>query len=463
MTNTAVSKRSALLVAAISSFLTPFMGSSINIAMPSIAREFGVDVVSLSWVGTAYLLAAAIFLVPFGRLADIHGRKRIFLYGVTVYAVSTVLSAMARSANMLIACRAIEGAGSAMIFGTSMAILTSVYPPQERGQALGINVAAVYIGLSVGPFLGGFLTQHLGWRSIFLATMPLALLTIILALCKLEGEWAEARGERFDLAGSVLYGLSLLALMSGLSRLPATLGVQLLLVGVLGLLAFFIWESRCPSPVLNLGLFRQNTAFTLSNLAALINYSATSAVGFLLSLYLQYIKGLTPLVAGLLLTCQPIMQATLSPVAGRLSDRMEARVIASAGMALTTVGLIFLTFLQAGTALEFIAVSLILLGVGFAFFSSPNTNAIMGAVDRRFYGVASGMLGTMRLLGQTLSMGVAMLVFTLTIGRAQFTPETYPQLTSSARILFVIFAVLCSLGIVASLARGKVHGERLAS
>ncbi len=458
MDNTAA-RRSALLVATIAAFLTPFMVSSIIIALPTIGREFGSDAVSLGWVTLAYSLAAAVFLVPIGRLADIYGRKRVFVLGVTVFAISTILSAMAGSLPTLIACRAVEGLGASMIFGTGTAILISVYPPTERGQALGISVAATYLGLSLGPFMGGILTQSLGWRAIFLATLPLAVLVIVLALWKLRGEWAEAHGERFDLAGSLIYGLALVAVMYGFSRLPASEGAILLAAGVVGLAAFVAWENRQASPVLEISLFKKNPVFAFSNLAALFNYSATNAVSFFLSLYLQYIKGLSPQYAGLVLVAQPAMQAIFSPLAGRLSDRVEPRLVASTGMALTVVGLVLLIFLSEGTSLAFIIAGLILLGLGFALFSSPNTHAVMGSVERRLYGVASGTLATMRLTGQMLSMAIAMLVFAVSMGRVAVTPEYYGRFVATAHPLFAIFAVLCVIGVLASLARGNVTRE----
>ncbi|HOG46366.1 MAG TPA: MFS transporter [Anaerolineae bacterium] len=452
-------KRSALIVASVAAFLTPFMVSSIVIALPTIGQEFHSDAVSLGWVTLAYSLAAAMFLMPLGRFADIHGRRKVFIWGVAVYAVSTILSAMATSLPMLIACRAIEGFGASMLFGTGTAILTSVYGPAERGRALGINVAAVYLGLSFGPLVGGFITQALGWRAIFLATLPLALLIIALAAWKLPGEWAEARGERFDWVGSLIYGAALVAVMYGFTRLPGVAGFALLAAGVAGLAAFAAWEGRQASPVLDIRLFRENTVFAFSNLAALFNYSATNAVSFFLSLYLQYIKGLSPQWAGLVLVAQPAIQAIFSPLAGQLSDRIEPRLVASAGMALVVVGLVLLTFLGGGTPLAFVIAALVLLGLGFALFSSPNTNAVMSSVDRRRYGVASGMLGTMRLTGQMLSMGIAMLVFTLVMGRVAVTPEYAGPFVATARPLFAVFAVLCTLGILASLARGKVTRE----
>jgi MFS family permease len=373
-------KRAALLVATLGAFLTPFMGSAVTLALPRIGQAFSMDAVLLGWVATAYLLAAAMFLVPFGKIADIHGRKRIFTYGVVTLTLASFLCAISTSGTLLICFRVLQGIGSAMIFSTGIAILTSVFPAGERGKALGINVAAVYLGLSLGPFLGGLLTQHLGW-----------------------------------------------------------------------------WEQRVEHPVLNMALFRGNTVFAFSNLAALINYSATFAVGFLMSLYLQYVRGLSPQSAGLVLVSQPIVQAVFSPFAGRLSDRVESRTVASAGMGFTVVGLVLLAGLDDDTSLRFIVASLMLLGFGFALFSSPNTNAIMSSVEKRFYGVASATLGTMRLIGQMFSMGIVMLIFSLIMGKVEIAPENYPSLLASAKLAFTIFAILCFGGIFASLARGKVR------
>ena len=450
-------KGAALLIASLSSFLTPFTSSSVNIALPSIGRELSLDAVEISWVATAYLLAAAIFLVPLGRVADIHGRKRVFTIGIAIDAVASILGATSRSGFGLIIFRAMQGLGGAMIFGTGVAILTSVFPAKERGRALGISTAAVYAGLSVGPLVGGVLTEHLGWRSIFLLNAFIGLIIIAAVFWKLGGEWAEAKGEKIDYVGSIIYSLALITVMVGFSELPKISGVWLILFGIIGVAAFIRWEFRQDYPVLNIGFFRNNRVFAFSNLAALINYSATFAVAFLLSLYLQHIKKLTPEYAGLILIAQPVMMALCSPMAGSLSDRAEPRVISSAGMALTTAGLVMLTFLDNASGLPYVFASLIVLGIGFGLFSSPNTNAVMSSVERKSYGVASGMLGTMRLLGQTFSLGMALLLFALFIGRVQITPQYYPAFLKSMRIAFVISSVLCFAGIFASAARGKTH------
>lgn len=455
--NDIVSKRTALLVTSLAAFLTPFMASSINIALPSIGKEFLMDTVLLSWVATSYLLAAAIFLVPFGKIADIYGRKKIFLYGILTYTLSSFLSVVSPSSTALICFRVLQGIGSAMIFGTGVAIVISVFPAGERGKALGIIVAASYLGLSLGPFLGGFLTQHFGWRSVFLANVPLGLIIIIFVFLKLKGEWAEARGEKFDFIGSIIYSISLVAIMYGFSILPSMSGLWLALIGILVVLLFVRWEIKAENPVLDINLFRNNKVFAFSNLAALINYSATFAVAFFLSLYLQYIKALSPQSAGLILTFQPVVMVIFSPFAGKLSDRFEPRIIASIGMALTDISLLLFVFLNVKTSLEFVVVGLILLGLGLALFSSPNTNAVMSSVERRIYGVASATVGTMRMIGMTLSMGLAMLIFAIYIGKVQITPKYYSLFLTSTKTAFIIFAALCFGGIFASLARGKVR------
>jgi EmrB/QacA subfamily drug resistance transporter len=457
---TQVGKQTALVVSCLASFLTPFMGSALNVALPRIASDFAMSAVALSWVPTSYLLASSVLLVPFGRLADIVGRRRVFLIGIILYTVSSLCCAVAPSAELLIVARILQGISAAFMFGMSIAILTSVFPPNERGKALGINSAAVYIGLSIGPFAGGVLTEQLGWRWVFWVNVPLGILMIILVLAKLREQPPESRGALFDIKGSILYCLALTSLMYGFSLLPDATGAGMVACGVAGLLLFIRLELRTESPVMDVRLFRQNKAFAFSNLAAFINYSATFAVTFLLSLYLSYIRNLTPQQAGAILVVQPVMMAIFSPLAGRVSDRIEPRVVASIGMAVIVIGLAFLACLEPTTPFWGIACALALLGFGFGLFSSPNTNAVMSSVEKRTYGVAAGTLATMRMTGQTISLGIAMIIFALVIGKVQITPEYHPQFLQSVRIAFGVFAVMCVVGVFSSLARGNVrHGK----
>ncbi|MBE0480664.1 MAG: MFS transporter [Dehalococcoidia bacterium] len=451
------SRRFVLVAITLASFLIPLMSSSINVALPTIGIELRMDAVLLGWVATSYLIAAAVFLVPMGKAADIYGRKRIFIYGTVVYTAASLACGLADSGMMLIGFRVMQGIGGAMIFGTGVAILTSVFPPGERGRVLGINVAAVYVGLALGPFLGGILTQYLGWRSVLLANVPAGLVVLGITTTRLRGEWAVARGEKFDLVGSLIYGGMLVSIMYGFTQLPDALGIWMVLAGIAALAAFIFWELRARVPVLDIGLFRSNAVFAFSNLAALINYGATFAVGFLLSLYLQYVKGFDPQFAGIVLVSQPVVQAVFSPFAGGLSDRIEPRTLASTGMGLSVVGLVIFVFLTEDSSLAYVIGGLLVLGFGFALFSAPNTNAIMGSVENRFYGVASATLATMRQVGMTFSMGISMMLFALFVGRVEITPEVHGAFLRSVRTAFIIFACLSFAGVFASLARGKVR------
>lgn len=443
----------ALFIALLAGFLTPFDLSAVNIALPSIGSEFSMDAIEMGWIATAYLLAAGVFLVPFGRIGDIWGRKKVFLAGLFIFTLASALLVFSTSTLMIILVRVLQGFGGAMIFGTTVAILTSVAPAEERGRVLGIYTTAVYIGLSAGPFLGGILTAWFGWRSIFFINIPVGIFAMALVLLLLKEEWADSKGEPFDLAGSLQYGLALTCVMYGFSLLPELTGFGLILTGTAILALFVLRELRIEYPVLDMALFTRNRVFAFSNLAALINYSATFAITFFLSLYLQYIKGFSPEHAGMLLVIQPVVQALFSPVAGWLSDRREPGKIASIGMALTAFGLVFLVLADTSTSLAELVVVLIILGAGLGIFSSPNTNAIMGAVDRKKYGVASGTLGTMRLVGQMLSMGIAMMLLAVYVGDVPITAAYFPQFLFSMKTCFLIFAVLCGAGIFFSLVR----------
>ena len=332
----------------------------------------------------AYTLAAAMFLLPFGRLGDILGRKRIFTYGVSGYVVTSLLVGFSVSGAMLIVSRFLQGTCAAMMFGTSTAMLTSAYPPGERGRVLGIDTAAVYVGLSVGPFIGGLMTQSLGWRSIFLVGALLGVFVVGLVITRVKTEWADARGEHFDARGAIIYGIAVVSFIYGLSRLPLE-GAGLIVLGLVMGVVFVRWESGTRQPLLNMDLFRHNRVFAFSNLAALINYSATAAVGFLLSLYLQYIKALSPQQAGL--------------VVYRGADR-AGRLLAVGWPALRQDGVArssrrpaWADHRRPGAAHLPDSQHTVLVhsdepdpaGLWLRPLPSPNTNAVMGAVERKLW------------------------------------------------------------------------------
>jgi EmrB/QacA subfamily drug resistance transporter len=448
-------KRSVLLVATFAAFLTPFLSSAINLALPAIGLDLNASAIGLGWIASSFILSSAIFLLPFGRLADIVGRKKIFSIGILLFTITTFLIIFCKTLTALIILRIFQGVAGAMIFGTSLAIITSVFQPGERGHAMGINITAVYLGLSTGPVIGGLLTQYFGWRSIFIFLVPFGLVSLVLLFTRIKSEWAESRGEKFDWKGSVIYGLSIASFMYGFSKLPTMAGWYFLIAGILLGVLFLIFENKSSNPVFNVRLILRNRVFAFSGIAALIHYSATSATGFFISLYLQYLHGLDARSAGLIMISQPLAMTILSPIAGKLSDKRNPGVIASIGMGLTATGLIFLCFITQETSHLLIVGLLILMGIGFGLFSSPNSNAIMSSVEKKHLGVASGVVGTMRMVGQMLSMGIAMMIISVYVGRQQITPEVYPGYVAGMRTGFMIFSVLCFLGIFASLARNK--------
>jgi len=449
-------KKIVLLVATLGAFIVPFMLSSVNIALPSISKEFAMNTVLMNWVVLSFMLTMAVFILPFGRVADIFGRKRLLIYGMSVFTLASIICGISFNAGMLIASRVLQGIGSAMISVTLISILSSVYFQGDRGRALGINVAATYIGLSSGPFLGGFLTKYLGWRSIFFLVVPIGIIVIIILL-NLKQNWAEAKGEEFDYKGSIIYSMGLFGVVYGLSFVRSFWGPIFMFIGCILLIIFGFYENRVKNPILNMTLIKNNKILTFSSLAALINYSATFAISYLLSLYLQYIKGFEPQQAGLILLAQPLVQALFSPIAGGLSDRIEPRMVASLGMAITSAGLVFFIFLTENTSIGYIIAALSVVGFGFALFSSPNTNAIMGSVTKKYYGVASGIIGSARSIGQAFSMGITSLVMVFYMGNIQISRSNHPNFILSIKVTFIILTILCFFGIFASIARGKIN------
>lgn len=449
-----------LSIVAITSFMGTFLISSVNIALPAIERSYGLDAVQLSWVITAFLLATAMFLLPVGRWGDMTGIRRIFKTGIVIFTLSSLLCGLSGSGLWLIIFRYIQGIGAAFTSTTGPAILVSAFLPQHRGRVLGMSVSAVYLGLAFGPFAGGFLTQFLGWRSIFFIASAFGLFTTAIALMFLgKDTTAPGSQRRIDLKGTVFYMLGLVLLVYGSSFIPDLRGWIMMLTGTAGLIVFWQLENRSPMPVLETRLFTGNRLFAYSNLAALINYSATFAIIFLLSLYLQKVKSMSPREAGMLLVAQPVVMAIFSPVAGRLSDRIQPRYLATLGMSLCTSGLLAFSFLTDSTPAWVIVLMLVWVGFGFAFFSSPNMNTIMSSVERHQLGIASGTAATMRVVGQITSMTVATLFFAAFMGNQAIENVPDDVFLKAMKWAFLVFSVLSSSGIYFSLNRGRIIRE----
>ncbi|MFA6292793.1 MAG: MFS transporter [Victivallales bacterium] len=448
-------KKIILAAANLSVFSTPFLASSINIALPSIQRSFGCDNLILNWVVSSYIIVVPMLLVPFGRIADCIGRKKVFTLGMAIFALGSILCGFSTGIFQLLGFRAVQAVGAAMQFSTAVSLIMSEYSEGERGRALGLNVAFVYIGLSLGPVLGGFIVQHIGWRSIFFINAVMSISLVILMSGTLKRDFSSGRKIDMDISGAIIYGLAIVTLMFGFSNLPGIMGFIVLAAGVFLAITFFRIELATSLPILHLRLFMKNRIFVFSNLSAFINYSATFGVGYLLSLYFQFARGFPPSKAGMFLIVQPLTQAMLSPFTGRMSDKFDPGRMASLGMGVVSAGLFGFSFITVNTPPLLIILNLALLGLGFSLFSSPNTNAAMSAVEKQHYGIASSILGTMRMLGQTFSMAIVMFVASIHLGRIKIVTEDIGAFMANVRTDFAIFAALCFAGIFFSLVRGK--------
>ncbi|MCL2157236.1 MAG: MFS transporter, partial [Methanobrevibacter sp.] len=399
------SKNLIIFLAAFTSFLTAFSTSSIAVALPVIAKEFMIDVILQNWLATSFLLAIAIFSVPFGKLSGKFGLKRFFSLGLILFIGGTVGASLAFSAYSLIFFRVIQGIAGSMLTVAGFAMVTEALPPNERGKGIGMTVSSVYVGLTLAPVLGGILTENLGWQSIFYLIIPLLFIPLILSIFKVQEEWVIDRDHPFDFIGATIYAFGILLFMYGFTILNQSTGVILTVIGLLLLIVFALFELRQKFPVFHVELFK-NVKFASSNLAALISYLATFVVTYILSYHFQYIMHLSPLEAGMYLIFTPALMAILAPFSGKLSDKFEPQKLSALGMGFVTIALFLLIFLNEGTPLYVVIISMILQGIGYGIFSSPNTNSIMGSVPRKLAPVASATVSTVRVIGQTMSLGM---------------------------------------------------------
>ena len=452
-------QRAALVMVLLNAFTTPLMLSAANVALPTIAEDLKLNAVVLGWIPMAFLMASAMFVLVFARIADMVGRKRIFLIGTACVIVTSLLAATASNGTFLITARFLQGMSAAMLYATQVAIVSSVFPPKQRGHAIGLTVSTIYLGLTCGPLIGGFLIDHYGWRASFVFHIPLAFIVLLIGLFMVPDEWsADERGE-FDVKGAVLYALSIVMLCLGVSTLPNATGLLLLILGLFGIWFFVKLAKQSSHPIFDVSLFEKNRVFAFSCFASFIIYTAIFANIVLISLYLQYLKGMSATVAGAIMMIQPLTMAVFSPIMGRLSDKIEPRVIASIGMAITAFGLLILALLDANSSISYLIGALIVTGFGFSLFSSPNVNAIMSAVEKQYYGSATGSLATMRILGQMTSMALVTLVFAVVIGQVKIEPSVFQSLQQAISFCFFISASLCIPGFIFSLVRGRMHQQ----
>ena len=442
-------KKDLLIVGILVSFLTPFVRSSINLALPAIAYDFDLSAVSLTLISTVYLLVNAILYIPFGRVGDIYGRKRIFQYGLIIFTIGSFISAFSTSGEMFLFTRIFQAIGNAMVFANLNAMISSAFPVNERGKAFGLTSMGVFVGLIFGPILGGAITEIVGWRTLFYLDTVIGIVAAY-AITRFKHDWVDAEGEKLDILGSFLLGISLIFIIYGFSDITSSYSLFLIIAGIIGLLVFYLVEKRVAFPLINLDLFKSKS-FTFGNITAFINYGAFVSVGFILTLYLQYLKGYSPFTAGLIVSIQSIMMVIVSPFAGRLSDKIDPRNVSTVGMVITTMGVALMTLIDYNNATYLGGVSLIIFGAGIGLFYSSNTKVVMSAVDNKYFGIASATLSNVRSMGQIFGMGIVTLIISAILGNAQIMPSNYPELFTSIKIAFAAIAVLSAVGIFTSI------------
>lgn len=447
-------QKTALFVAMVTSFMAPFMSSALNLSITDISTEFNAPAGISTWVVNAYTLSTAAFSACMGSLADLRGRRQMILVGCVAFAATSALCALSTNIYLLVAFRFLTGVSAAVVLAANIPLMLLYFAPQVKGRMLGISVSSVFVGLALGPTLGGVLNDTLGWRAIFVLGIVLSMLAFAFCL-RLEDDSNEAPAS-FDHRGNTLYVIAIMLLMLGLTELTTQQwGPFVLCAGVLVLVVFVVFEWRCERPMIHVRLFAKSRAYGFSNLATMLNFAAVFAVSYTMAIYLQNVKGLDAAVAGLLLIAQPLAQVVLAPVSGRLSDRFAPAAIATAGVALCTCSLGMLLTLSADTPLWFIVTALVVLGIGLGTFSAPNNNAILSCVDRSHYSEANATVSTMRGIGQTASLAFASMMLSSSLGSTIFS-ESDPQVLSAAiaHIMLVCF-VLSVLTIAASLVRNK--------
>lgn len=439
-----------LVIAAVTSFFTVFLSSAVMISVPSLALEFGMSNIVQNWVTMLFFLSVAAVTVPAGQISGKFGLKNTMIFGMILYILSSVVCVFSISQDMFLICRIFQGIGAGFLNVAAMAMVVSAFKPQDRGEAIGFTVVGVYLATSLSPVIGGFLNFSLGWRSIFYFTIPFLLICLALLITQINKEWKTFENEPIDIKGSVLYSMGIVFFIFGFTMLNKPSGLTVTILGLILIAIFVLVELKVKMPVFNVKLFK-NTKFASANFAALCAYLATFAIVTIVNYYLQYIKGMDSSQAGMILLIAPVFQVVMAPIAGKLSDKINPQILAAVGIAFGGLGIFMISTINAATPLSFLMVGMAFQGFGFGLFSSPNTNAIMGSVPPKETPIASASVATMRVIGQTLSMGMFTLIFAYIMGSVQIVPETYPLLLLSCQVAAGICTILCIVSIFASL------------
>ncbi|MDR0912293.1 MAG: MFS transporter [Methanobrevibacter sp.] len=447
-----------VFVSAFISFLVTFISSVMAVVAPPIGADFHMDAIMQNWAVISNLLAIAIFSIPVAKVADKVGLKKLFIIGLIILIVSSFGAAFAFSAESIILFRVIQGIASAILNVCSLAFINEAFPVEDRGKAIGIIMAAIYVGMALSPVLGGTLTFNFGWGSVFLFSIPFIILTLVLTLWKIDKEWVYETKHKFDYIGTILFSLGIFFLIFGFTSLTDLIGQITFVMSILLLIGFYFWEKREQDPIFNVHLIK-NLKFSSASLASLISYLASFFLIYSLSYHLQYINGYNTETAGIILIVMPVVMAIVAPIAGKISDKINPQIIATTGMIFITLSMFMLSFLDAKSTILFMVAIMAVKGFGFGLFTAPNTNTIMSSVPIEYSSHASATVSTMRVVGQNLSMGILTLVFAFVMGSVEIVPKVYPLLIKSSEIAAIIATILCILAVICCAIGIKAHSD----
>jgi EmrB/QacA subfamily drug resistance transporter len=454
------SKWLILTAVMLGTFMTPLDGSIVNTVLPSITAFFHTEISIAQWVPTVYLLTICCLILLYGRLGDMVGYKRVFLYGLAAFTVTSILCGTSQSIWMLIVFRALQGLAASMIMAVGFAIVTAAFPPTERGKALGIYAIGIAVGLGLGPTLGGLIAEHLSWRYIFFINVPIGIAALLWGY-RIIPRGSTKPGQRLDWAGALTALVFLLTLLLYANRgedwgWASPVPLTLLAVAVVFGMLFFWIERTSEQPMLNLALFA-NRVFSFASLSALLSFMALYALVFLTPFYLMFVLHYSILKVGLIMAASPVVTLIIAPLSGAASDRIGTRVFAVCGMCIAALGLFLFSGLQESATAFDVVWRLAVTGLGMGMFQSPNNSTIMGNVPPWQLGIASGILAAMRNVGMVFGIAVAgAILYSLapisaSAHAGSFSPTDIHEFMYGLRWAYISGAVLAATAALTSL------------
>lgn len=437
-----------VLTAAIGSFTMAYASNGLSVILPTLASSFHISNILENWIVYIYLLVLSVSGVPLGKICGKYGLKKSFQLGLIIFSLGSVISALSWDITPMLIGRVIQAIGASMTFVTNVSMITAEIPVQNRGQALGINVTGVYLGITISPTISGILVHNLSWRYVFLITVFMALISLYL-LSKIDNEWIMERGS-LDKIGSIVYVIAVGLLLYAFTILNTLTGAALLVLSLMLLVLFVKYELKQPNPVYEMRLFK-NVNYTTANIVAMIAYLSTYVVSYVLNYHFQYILGLDAQTSGLILISTPIMMLLIAAQAGKLSDRINPGILQLLGVILITIAIAILSRINYTTPIYMIVMAMVIQGIGHGFFSTPNNNIILSSVDnKKDIPTASASVATVRNLGQSFSLGILTVTFAFIMGNVPIQPSNYNLLVISNQTTLTIITLLGAVAVILS-------------